>query len=118
MNGFDRESIQIVGSRVPTHFGSLRNTIAYKEFELSFQILYKFGNFLRKTNSLNSTQLIAGNYRFDDYPDRWKKQGDEQFTNVPKFIYPLDINREEFYQRSTSLAYSASLVRLQDVRFS
>lgn len=118
LNGFDRESIQIVGSRVPTHFGSLRNTMAYKGFELSFQILYKFGNFLRKTNSLNSTQLIAGNYRFDDYPDRWKKQGDEQFTNVPKFIYPLDINREEFYQRSTTLAYSASLVRLQDVRFS
>jgi len=118
LNGFDREAIRIVGSKVPTHFGSLRNTLEYRGFELSFQVLFKFGNFLRKTNSLNSNELINGNYRFDDYGDRWKEPGDELSTTVPRFIYPIDIVREEFYQRSDALAYSASTVRLQDARLS
>ncbi|COY99339.1 TonB-linked outer membrane protein%2C SusC/RagA family [Mycobacterium tuberculosis] len=102
----------------PTHYGSLRNTLSFKGFEISFQLLYKLGNYLRRTNSMNSSELIAGRYTFSDYHRRWQRPGDEATTQVPRFVYPRDLNREEFYQHSSVLAYSGSAVRLQDLRVS
>lgn len=116
INGIDRDAIQVMGSMVPTQFGSLRNTFSYRGFEFSFLVFYRFGNYLRRANSMNSFQLIGGNYKFSDYHLRWQNPGDEATTQVPRFVYPGDINREEFYQYSTALAYSGSLVRLQDAK--
>lgn len=118
INGTDRRSIVTLGSMVPTRFGSLRNTFSFKSFEISFQILYKWGHYLRQENSFNSDGLIDGAYRFADYEDRWQSAGDEKRTNVPAFVYPHDINRQEFYQRSDVLAIRGGMARLQDLRLS
>jgi len=116
VNGMDRESVLLMGSRTPTRFGSVKNTISYRDFEFSLQILYKFGYHLKRPNSFNSNGLINSGFRFSDYEDRWLKPGDEKDTNVPKFTYPADLNREEFYQYSTLLAIDGGSIRLQDVR--
>jgi hypothetical protein len=118
LNGFERDALIVMGSMSPTHYGSLRNTLYFKGFEVSFQLLYKLGNYLRRTNSMNSSELIAGRYTFSDYHRRWQRPGDEATTQVPRFVYPRDLNREEFYQHSSVLAYSGSAVRLQDLRVS
>ncbi|WP_099371173.1 SusC/RagA family TonB-linked outer membrane protein [Sphingobacterium sp. 1.A.5] len=118
LNGFERDALIVMGSMSPTHYGSLRNTLSFNGFEISFQLLYKLGNYLRRTNSMNSSELIAGRYTFSDYHRRWQRPGDEATTQVPRFVYPRDLNREEFYQHSSVLAYSGSAVRLQDLRVS
>lgn len=118
LNGLDRTGITIMGSKVPTRFGSLRNTVSYRGAELSFQVLYKWGNFVRVNNSFSSNGLISGSYRFSDYASRWQEAGDEGSTDVPRFNYPMNANREDFYQSSEVLAIPGGTVRLQDVRLS
>ncbi|MBD1425661.1 SusC/RagA family TonB-linked outer membrane protein [Sphingobacterium arenae] len=118
LNGTDRNSISLLGSKVPTRFGSFRHTVSYRNLELSFNILYKFGYYFKRTNSFSSNGLIGGNYRYADYDDRWQHGGDENRTSVPAFQYPINANRESFYQNSSVLALTGSHIRLQDLRFS
>jgi len=117
-NGLERSSIKILGSKVPTSFGSIRNSFTYKSLDLSFQILYKWGNYVKIGNSFSSNGLINGSYNFSDYPKMWMSPGDEQHTNVPTFSYPADFNREDFYQASEVLAIKGGMARLQDVKIS
>ncbi|MGO1597923.1 MAG: SusC/RagA family TonB-linked outer membrane protein [Sphingobacterium sp.] len=116
LNGLDRTSIVLMGSKVPTTFGSLRQTFAYRSMELSFNIIYKFGYHLKRVDSYNSNTLIGGNYRFSDWNQRWKQPGDENSTTVPAFHYPHASNREVFYQNSDALAIRGDHIRLQDIR--
>ncbi len=118
MNGTDRNSINILGSKVPTRFGSIRNSFSYKGIDLSFQVLYKWGNYVMIGNSFNSNGLIDGVYRFSDYHQRWKSPGDEKTTTVPAFTYPKDYNRMAFYQASEVLSIPGGMARLQDVKLS
>src|SRR5690606_21114085 len=92
INGDDRESIIFLGSKVPTRFGAIRNTISYQKIELSFNITYKFGYYFRNSRSFSSQGLIGGSYKYSDYENRWQNVGDELYTNVPKFVYPRNIN--------------------------
>src|SRR5690606_33938756 len=48
----------------------------------------------------------------------WQHAGDENRTSVPAFQYPINANRESFYQNSSVLALTGSHIRLQDLRFS
>ena len=49
---------------------------------------------------------------------RWRKPGDEKFTNVPALIYPNNSIREQFYTGSEALVAKADHIRLQDVTVS
>jgi len=108
------------GKQTPTYFGSVRNTLSYKSWELSFNIIYKFKYNFRRT-SLNNTLLYQGNgsvasYQQDDYNMRWKKRGDELTTNVPALIYPAKSIRDDIYTFSDILIEKADHIRLQDIR--
>ncbi len=118
INSSDRQSINFVGSRLPTKFGSLRHTVSFQNWELSFNIVYKLGYYLKRPNSFNSNSLISGGYRFADYDQRWQHAGDENRTTVPAFVYPANVNRESFYQYSDALAVKGDQLRLQDIRIS
>lgn len=52
----------------------------------------------------------------EDFIDRWKQPGDEAHTNVPSMTYPIDPNRDLFYQYSSALVEKGDHIRLQDVR--
>src|SRR5690606_22677323 len=43
LNSSNRDDLVYSGSAAPISFGSIRNTLAYKGFELSFNIIYKLG---------------------------------------------------------------------------
>ncbi|MDR2274006.1 MAG: SusC/RagA family TonB-linked outer membrane protein [Sphingobacterium sp.] len=118
LNSNDRQSINFMGSRLPTKFGSLRNTVSLRNWEFSFNIVYKLGYYLKRPNSFNSNGLIGGEYRFADYDQRWQNAGDENRTNVPAFVYPANINRESFYQNSDALVIKGDQLRVQDIRVS
>lgn len=113
----NRDELVFSGSATPTSSGSLRNTFIYKSFDFSFNILYKFGYYFRRTSLDNNIYRIGGNnYQLSDYKDRWQKPGDELSTNVPSLIYPLNESRNDLYLYSDVLVEKGDHVRLQDIR--
>lgn len=106
------------GPKTPTFFGGLLNTINYKQFSVSANIVYKFGYFYRRT-SINYFNLFSGlstDRGHFDYINRWQKSGDENSTNVPSLKYPANNNRDQFYNFSEVLVERGDHIRLQDVR--
>ncbi|GEP94515.1 SusC/RagA family TonB-linked outer membrane protein [Chitinophaga cymbidii] len=109
------------GPSNPTIFGSVRNTFSLFGFELSANIMYKFGHYFRRT-SLDYTslfQLNSANAIYNpDYTKRWMKKGDESYTSVPSIEYPRNPNRASFYNGSEILAEKGDHIRLQDIHLS
>ncbi|NGM67322.1 SusC/RagA family TonB-linked outer membrane protein [Sphingobacterium sp. SGR-19] len=119
VNNLNREDMVYSGSRVPTHFGSFRNTLSYGAFDLSFNIVYKFGVVFRRASLDNSSLYGSGGAVTPtqaDYEQRWQQPGDELRTVVPAMIYPANGFRSRLYAFSESLVESAANIRLQDIR--
>lgn len=103
-------------------FGSFNNSLQYKGLELNVQLLYAFGGVFRKP-SVNSIGFTNNTYvgRSGDLAERWKKPGDEAFTNVPGLefgpntVFFTSLAR---YTESSYLIRSRSNVRLQQVSLS
>lgn len=105
------------GSAVPTMYGALRNTFAFRQFSLSANIGYKLG-YVFKRPSIYYSSLFNTWLSHADYHSRWQAPGDEQRTNVPSMLYPADESRDAFYNGAEILVESGSHIRLQDVIFS
>lgn len=113
----NRDSYRYIGSASPDYFGSVMNNFAYKGFELTFNIVYKFGYYLFKP-ALSYTALANNGTGGVDYDKRWRQPGDETKTNVPSFVYPLNSDREAFYINSAANVIKADHIRLQFVNLS
>lgn len=117
-NSTDRSNMVYVGPSTPKFFGSYRNTITYKNIDLSFLIQYKLGYYFRNP-SINYYSLYIGtDPGHADYSRRWMKPGDEATTNVPSMPYPFNQDRDILYLYSTALVEKADHVRLQDIQLS
>jgi len=107
------DSLQYIGPSRATYFGSLRNTFTFKGFSISFNTLFKFNYFFRKTSMSNATQFNS------DYSKRWQKPGDEVATYVPSIQFPpIKSDRSNFYTYSTPLVEKGDHVRIQDISIS
>lgn len=111
------ENLVYHGTTQPVQFGSVRNSLDYKNMSLSFNITYKFDYFFRRS-SLNNTSLYATEpvWKMADYEKRWQKPGDEAHTNVPSLVYTPNSSRDNFYTYSDVLVEKGDHVRLQDIR--
>lgn len=99
---------------LPTHFGSLINSVFYNGFTLDINISYRFGYyFVKPTVGYSALASNGATIGSSDYGQRWQKPGDEKITNVPSFIYPADPNRDNFYGESAANVDKADNVRLQ-----
>jgi TonB-linked outer membrane protein, SusC/RagA family len=105
------------GSATPVYFGGFRNTFAYKNVSLSFNISYKLGYFIRRA-SINYYQLYNSFKGNVDFSNRWKRPGDELSTNVPAMIFGKDFNRDNFYNGSEVTVEKGDHIRFQDVSLS
>ncbi|MCW8310844.1 SusC/RagA family TonB-linked outer membrane protein [Sphingobacterium sp. InxBP1] len=105
------------GSGLPLFYGSFRHALHYKEFGLSFNILYKGGHYFQKStimyaNLFNSWTTHA------DYALRWQRPGDELQTTVPSLVYPANSSRDSFYANAEPNILRGDLIRLQDLQLS
>ena len=102
------------GPSRPTSYGSLRNTFIYKDWSLSFNVIYKLGYYFRR-----SSVQYDGLYNWltnKDFTKRWQKPGDELTTTVPSMqLPPVDDNRDFFYTYSQTLVDNGDHIRLQDI---
>ncbi|MGX5690343.1 SusC/RagA family TonB-linked outer membrane protein [Arcticibacter tournemirensis] len=103
------------GSPVPLYFGALRNSVSWKSLSLSVNISYKFDYYFRR-NTINYYNLASGGTGHADYAKRWQQPGDELNTTVPSFIYPLNLNRDRFYNYSEATVERGDHIRIQDVQ--
>lgn len=110
----------IKGSSRPLIFGAFRNTVSWKSFSVSANIMYRFKYYFRRPSAISYNTLasfwdVAG---YSDYINRWQKPGDEANTNVPSFAYPINGNRDNFYKSSEAVVEKGDHIRLQDINLS
>jgi hypothetical protein len=105
------------GAANPTVFGSWRNTFYWKQWELSFNVLYKLGYVFRRSSIFYYNVFTQGSPGHPDYERRWQQAGDEKRTNVPSMVLTTDPNRDDFYRNSSVLIERGDHVRLQDLQF-
>lgn len=103
------------GSSIPLTFGFIGNSFTWKNFTLSANITYRFDFYFRKP-TINYGLLINSWRGHPDYALRWQKPGDERFTNIPSFVYPVNSSRDGFFQNSEINVLRGDNIRLQDIR--
>jgi TonB-dependent starch-binding outer membrane protein SusC len=108
-------SEQVVsGQAIPPLFGTVRNTFEWKNFLLTFHISYRFHYYVRKP-VVNYTSFVNyGTYGYN-IEQRWQSPGDEKLTNIPSFVYPLQPQRDAFYQYSDINVIPADNIKLSEV---
>lgn len=100
----------------PPIVGSMLNTFSWKGLELSINLTFKLNYYFRR-NSINYYQLVNGGWQsaHKDYALRWQKPGDENFTSVPSFVYPVNGFRDDYYLNSDILLERGDHIRIQYV---
>lgn len=105
------------GSAIPTVFGSLGNTLAWKNISLNFAFVYKMGYCFRR-ESINYSNLFSNWVSHSDFERRWQKPGDESHTDVPALVYPTTAAKNNFYSGSEVLVEKGDHIRLQYINLS
>lgn len=109
------------GVTQPKWFGGLTNEFKYKDFSLSALVIYNFGYHMRRDVNSTYSERITENLQ-QSFANRWKKPGDENITDIPKYV-PLrsssDMEREIFiYTKALSNIVNASYVKLREITLS
>lgn len=103
------------GASIPTVFGSLANHFQYKGWYTSVRIQYDLGYYFRRPSVQYSSMMETPMAAHADYLKRWKNPGDELYTDIPSFVYPLDANRNALYTNSEATVERGDHVRLQQL---
>ena len=109
-----------MGTTQPLWFGGITNNISYKQFSLSFLIVYNFGNVMRRDVNQYYTGRLSTNIPMY-FNDRWQVAGDELKTNVPKYIGNTAQNSLRYvnlYTQGNANIESASYAKLRDLTIS
>jgi len=123
LNNTTKDNIVYNGPANPTIFGSVMNNFSYKGFNLSANITYEAGFYIRVPSisyyDLFGTNMVTSTGDLD-YAKRWQKPGDEAFTNIPSMPTVANNNndRDNFYRYSSALVAKGDNIRLQDISLS
>jgi TonB-linked SusC/RagA family outer membrane protein len=119
------DDLKYMGTTQPVCTGGLSNTMRYKGFSLSLNMIYRLGGVMRRdwaTLPFSNRQANAANFGGnlpDFYLGRWKKAGDEAVTNIPSYVASGTINATRrninyFTYGDINIA-SAAYAKLRDV---
>ena len=104
---------ELVGNAQPKYFGSLTNTLTFKNFTLDAQLYYNYGNYVYDT--WGGYYLGAGFgatfNKVERVLDRWQKAGD--VTDIPKYI---EGGNKSFQSGSTFWLNKGDYVRLRNIQ--
>ncbi|SJN49838.1 SusC/RagA family TonB-linked outer membrane protein [Sphingobacterium sp. JB170] len=112
------EQLQHQKIQVPRYYGSLRNTFSWKNFNASFNIVWKAGYYFMRS-TVNYNTLYSMNKMNKDYENRWQRPGDEERTDVPSRALITQTNlggRDFVYASSAAVMENGAHIRLRDVR--
>jgi TonB-linked SusC/RagA family outer membrane protein len=104
------EDVVYSGTLRPRNIYAITNTFRYNNFELSFMVIAKTGNVLRKD------AFTGGNYQNKHVANRWRAPGDEEKTIYPKLA---GFSSDAFYfPFSDNFVESANYLKLRDASLS
>jgi hypothetical protein len=106
------------GTTQPLWYGGLTNQISYKNFSLSFLVIFNLGHQMRlDVNRFYTGRLLTNQPTY--FENRWKKEGDELTTDIPKYIANTSTSSTQrntnFYTQGLSNITSASYAKLRDL---
>jgi len=110
--GTKSASIKYIGPATPSVFGNLINSFRLLSFSLSFNISYRFGYYFRKS-TISYSDLVNNGTGHIDYAKRWLQPGDEKFTDIPSFTYPVNSLRDMFFTNAEVNVLKADNIRLE-----
>jgi len=103
------------GKATPDFYGSLTNTVAFKNFSLTAQLYSAWGGQIFEPNGNAQNDNGSRKTRDDSntskyvYDNRWQKPGD--ITNVPKYVYGNSLSSNQ----TSRWLHDGSYVRLKKV---
>lgn len=112
-NTFNLEDYVFVGRRSPKFYGAWINTLSYKHLTLDLMFTYRFGG---KMYMPGITGEYLTNRLYKTFNDRWRQEGDEAITFVPKAnygqqngIYQVVVNHADW------MVENSDLIRLKSI---
>jgi len=98
-------------SASPKYYGGLSNTFTYKNFSISADLYYNFGNYVQDAWSFYLNDMVAPTFsKYAAILNRWQKPGD--ITNVPKLVYGSGNFSTSV---STRFLYKGDYIRLRNM---
>lgn len=109
-----------MGTTQPLWFGGITNNFTYKQFSLSFLVVYNLGNVMRRDVNQFYTGRLTSNIPVY-FNERWQVPGDERRTSMPKYIGNTAQNALRYtnlYTQGNTNIESASYAKLRDITLS
>ena len=111
----EKEDAVFSGTIVPKVYGGLTNRFSYKDWDLSFMLVYNFGHKMRKQCE-NLQYGRPTTNMLDDYDNRWRKAGDETSTDIPAWnVSNNQLANYNIYYYSDTNVLDASYIKLRDI---
>jgi len=115
--GVDFKHLDDHGSIQPLYYGAFRNTLQWKSFALSANILYKFKYKYLRPYAGSSGLLDPETGPMSEYANRWQAPGDELKPDVvPSISLEGSGQRDQFFGKSSARVFRADHIRLEDIR--
>lgn len=127
------EDVVYKGTTQPVWNGGFTNTLQYKGFVLSANIVYSLGHVMRRpVNTFYTGRLTHSNVSYfntywggnvsAEFYDRWKNPGDENITDIPSYEPNSALSRSRrdvgYYINGDLNVVSASSIKLRDITLS
>ncbi len=116
-SGTQIEDLVFYGAKMPTLFGSLGNTVSYRNIDLTIRVTYNMGHYFRR-GTIGYNNLYQNATAHHDYYQRWQRPGDELHTDVPAMVYPASGQSDTFVANAEPLVERADHIRLQYINLS
>lgn len=114
-NNKNFDDLAYTGSTIPTVFGAFGNRFQYKKWFASIRIQYEMGYYFRRQSVNYPIMMNNPREAHKEYSARWQQQGDELYTDVPSFDYPINSLRNNIYQHSEATVEKGDHIRLQQL---
>lgn len=124
------EDMQFMGTYQPKWSGGLTNSFQYKGFGLNVNIIGNLGHVMRRDVNTKYTEtrlapgggsISSGNVHAD-FANRWKEAGDEDTTDIPRWVGNSNTSTTQRYVRYYIYAdrnvVDASFIKLRDITLS
>lgn len=115
------DEIHFRGTSIAPYFGSISNSLKYKGFGLSFMFVYNFGNKIWDDQLTYWYDRLGGNFH-NDFDKRWRQPGDEEFTDIPSYLY-TGKGRTYSYEKNLYMygdihVLNGAFIKLRELKFS
>ncbi|WP_198315236.1 SusC/RagA family TonB-linked outer membrane protein [Chitinophaga sp. MD30] len=125
LNASKIEDIVFKGVYQPVWSGGLTNTFRYKAFSLAVNTIFNMGNVMYRSMNTRYSGMFnvdymdfrSGNINVE-FLDRWKQPGDEQKTDIPRFIAnptTSALRNTRYYTSGDVNVVDASYIKIRDI---